>query len=325
MNVHLPSIPLLASTERTFWLPKAAAAQAKDVDGVFYFIYVLSVIFFVLVVGAMIYFCIRYRRRGPDDRTSPIEGNRRLEIVWSVVPSVLLLVMFLWGFRGWMNLNVPPAGAIDVRVTAQKWSWSFDMPKMGCTGLGELVVPKDTPVRLTMSSRDVIHSFFVPAFRIKRDVVPNRYSVIWFEATELGTYDVLCTEFCGTKHSEMISRVKVVSEQAFNQWVEMGCGMGNLPPMELGKKLFSARGCVACHSVTKDRKNLPGPPLAGVYGSTEQTLQGAVKVDDNYIRESITEPRAKVLKGYAPVMPPYKGLLNDKQINGLIDYIKSLK
>ena len=314
---------LASAPAPTLWMPRTAAKQAENVDGIFYFIYWVSVIAFILVVGVMAYFVWRYRRRGKEDRTSPIEGNTRLEIAWSVVPSIFLVVMFLWGFRDWMSLNVPPDDAMDIRVTGQKWNWSFDYPRQGCTGVSEMTVPVDTPVKLTMSSRDVIHSFYVPAFRIKRDVLPNRYSVIWFEATHTGTYDVLCTEYCGTQHSKMLSKVTVLGAADYAKWVEDGCGMGGTP-VEMGEKLFKAR-CTACHSLTKERNGLPGPPMGGRYGTMEETLQGTVKVDDNYMRESIMEPQAKIVKGYAPVMPTFKGQLSDKQVNAIIDYVKTLK
>ena len=309
----------------SFWLAETAATHAERVDGAFYLIYYLAACFFVLVIGTMITFCIRYRRRSEDQRSRPVEGSRRLQLLWSIAPALLLLVIFLWGFRDWVGLNVPPEGALDLRVTAKKWSWTFDYPGEGCSGLGAMVVPLDTPVKLTMSSRDVIHGFYVPEFRIKRDVLPNRYSVLWFQATKAGTYNVLCTEYCGTGHSRMTTTVTVVPGQRYHQWVADGCGQDDLPPVELGEKTFKARGCNACHSITVDRMALPGPPLAGKFGTSEQTTAGEVKFDESYVRESVLEPQAKVVSGYTPVMPSFKGQLSDKQINGLIEYIKTLK
>jgi len=308
-----------------FWMPPNAATQAANVDGLFNFILWICVIAFIGITFTTVYFVVKYRRRGKDDRTSAVEGSPKLEIAWSIIPAIFMIVIFLWGFRDWMDLNVPPANAKVVRVTAQKWSWSFDYPKDGCAGLGTMTVPVNMPIKLTMSSRDVLHSFYIPAFRVKRDVLPNRYSVIWFEATKIGTYDIYCTEYCGTQHSRMLSKVKVVSAANYRTWVEEGCGMGNLPPKELGEMVFSSRGCTACHSKTGDRRGLPGPPLGGKYGTMEKTVQGTFKVDDNYIRESLMEPNAKVVVGFPPVMPTFRGQLTDKQINGLIDYIKSLK
>ncbi|MCA9666278.1 MAG: cytochrome c oxidase subunit II [Myxococcales bacterium] len=316
---------LAGAAKRTFWMPETAATQAENVDGIFYFIYWLCVFFFVLIVGVMIYFVIKYRRRGAHDRTSDIEGNTRLEIAWSVIPSVLLLVMFMWGFRDWMSLNVAPEGAIDVRVTAQRWQWNYALPRHGCDGVDELRVPINEPVKLTMSSIDVLHSFYVPAFRVKKDALPNRYTVLWFNATKLGTFDVFCTEYCGTKHSTMYSKIKVVTRAEYDKWTKSGCGMDNLSPKELGPKIFKMRGCPACHSIKKGVKGT-GPWLAGKYGTIETLADGSkVKIDDEYIRESIMNPNAKVVKGFGPVMPTFKGRITPKQMNALIDYIKSLK
>jgi cytochrome c oxidase subunit 2 len=308
------------------FMPPAAATTAEGHDLLLSFLTYVSLFFFALIVGAIILFVIRYRRRSAGQKTSPIEGNRRLEVVWAAIPAILLIVTFLWGFREWMDLNVPPANALEVRVFAKKWSWEFDYPKQGLVGAPDLVVPEGRPVKLTMSSADVIHSFFVPAFRLKRDVLPNRYTVLWFEATQPGSYDLLCAEYCGTGHSVMHALVKVVSQAEFQRWVDSGGGLDQVPPQDLGKHLFEARGCAACHSISRDRKGLAGPPLAGIFGHQTDLADGSrVQVDDNYLRESIMEPAAKVVSGYAPVMPTFKGRLSDRQVNALIDFIKSLK
>ncbi|MBK6848195.1 MAG: cytochrome c oxidase subunit II [Proteobacteria bacterium] len=305
----------------TIWLPEQASTAAERGDVLFYFIYYLSAFFFLLVVGLTVAFVLKYRRRrGQPVTVTPIEGSRRLEIAWSVVPAAILVGIFFWSFSDYITLSVPPAGALEVRVLAQKWSWSFDYPKHGIVGATELVVPQGRPVKLTMSAAEVIHSFYVPAFRIKKDVLPNRYTVTWFEATKLGSYDIFCTEYCGSGHSQMHALVKVVSTADFEQWAQTGGG----PPD--GKKLFVAKACATCHSVTTDRMGLPGPPLAGRFGQTETLSDGAtLTIDDNYVRESIVAPMAKVVKGYTPVMPTFAGLLTDPQINALIDYIKTLK
>ena len=306
------------------WMPEQGSTSAERTDSLFYFLLYLSIFFFVLVIGATVLFSIKYRRRHAKQRTSPIEGNRKLEVAWALIPAVLLVVVFAWGFRDYVHLAVPPGDAIDVRVTAQKWFWSFDYPKEGINA-NELVVPVNRPVKLTMSSTDVIHSFFVPAFRIKRDVVPNRYTVVWFEATDVGTYDVFCAEYCGTSHSRMLSKVKVMSEHDYQAWIDSGGGLSGkgMSSVDFGKLLFQSKGCATCHSTDGSAKT--GPSFKGKYGTLE-TLAGGqtVKVDDNYIRESITDPAAKVVQGFEPVMPTYAGKLKDKQVNALIDYIKSL-
>lgn len=311
----------------SFLLPPQAATGAPAHDHLYMFLVWLSVFFFALIVGVMIYFVLRYRKRGDvERRTSPISGSFRIELLWSVIPSIILVVIFLWGFRDWMDLSVPPGDSIDVRVLAKKWNWEFDYPKYGIQGAPELIVPVNRPVKVTMSSSDVLHSFFIPAFRIKKDVLPNRYTVIWFQATDEGLYDIACAEYCGTGHSTMVTRVKVVSATEFDSWAKSGGGLDKLPPKELGKYLFTSRGCNACHSTTGDRKGLPGPPLGGKFGTMEKLTTGAsVKVDENYVRESIMNPTAKVVAGFPPVMPTFAGRFNDRQINAIIEYVKSLK
>ncbi len=313
-----------ASLGGSFWMPPQATALAANTDALFYFILVLCVIFFIIVVGAMFYFAIKYRRRSPNQRTSDIKGSHTVELVWSVIPAILLIIIFAWGFKDWLALSIPPANALDVRVTGRKWSWAFNYPKDNITA-NELIVPVDQPVRLTMSSTDVLHSFFVPAFRIKRDVLPNRYTVVWFEANTTGDFEIYCTEYCGTDHSRMLSKVKVLSQTDYDKWIQTGGGLdkANMSSVDLGKLYFTQFGCNSCHSVDGTAKI--GPTLAKKYG-TEHELEGGAKVlvDDNYLRESIVNPTAKIAKGFAPVMPSFQGQINDEQMNALIDYIKEI-
>lgn len=317
------SMPFTLS-ESTFWLPKAASTLAPGVDRVFYFILYLSILFFALVIFALIYFSIKYRKKDSNQKTSSAKGDLKLEIAWSVVPSILLIVIFVWGFLTWMNVVVPPGQSLDIRVVAQKWVWSFEYPKAGIVS-PELVVPVGQPIRLTMYSKDVIHSFFVPEFRIKKDVLPNRYSVVWFQATDPGEYQVFCTEYCGTGHSQMLTKVRVLMTEEYQAWLDSGGGAGGngMSSAEFGKTLFSNQGCMTCHSI--NGTTIIGPSLLGKYGSQEKLTNGStITIDDNYIRESLMEPTAKVVYGFTPTMPTYKGRLSDKQINALIDYIKSL-
>jgi cytochrome c oxidase subunit II len=316
-----------AQVERgSFWMPPQASTVAASTDSLFYFIYYLCVIFFVLIVGAMVYFVIRYKYKpGVPEKTLDFTGNHTLEVVWSVIPGILLLVIFGWGFKDWISKVVPPNNSLEVRVTGQKWNWSFDYVSSGVNS-SNLVVPEGTPVRLTMISKDVIHSFFVPAFRIKRDVLPGRYTVMWFEPMEKGEYPVLCTEYCGTSHSGMLSKVKVVPKQEYDEWIANGGDLGGagVPPAQLGEKLYEAKGCNACHSLDGSAK--VGPSFKGIYGRSEVFTDGSKGVaDDNYLRESILMPQAKVVAGYPPVMPSFQGQLNDKQIAAIIEYMKTLK
>ena len=310
----------------SFWMPPQASTVAAGTDTLFYFIYYLCVIFFVLIVGAMVYFVIKYKYKpGQVEKTLDFKGNHTLEVLWSVIPGILMLVIFGWGFKDYVSKMVPPNNSLDVRVTGQKWNWSFDYTSSGVNS-SNLVVPEGVPVRLTMISKDVIHSFFVPAFRVKRDVLPGRYTVMWFEALAKGEYPILCTEYCGTSHSEMLSKVKVVPKQEYEEWIANGGDLGGagVPPAELGAKLYEAKGCNACHSLDGSRK--VGPSFKGIYGREEAMTDGAkIAADENYLRESILAPQAKVVAGYPPVMPSYQGQLNEKQITALIEYMKTLK
>ncbi len=307
----------------TVWLPKAASTVASEVDALFYFIFYASLFFFVLVTFAMIYFAIRYRKKGKFTLTSSISHNTALEVTWTVIPTILVFVIFIWGFKDFLNLNVVPRGAMEIKVTGQKWFWSFDYPE-GLTVVNDLTVPVNKPIKLLMSSKDVIHSFFVPSFRVKMDVVPNRYSIIWFEANQTGEFNLFCTEFCGKGHSEMIGKVKVVTQDEYENWLAANADPSEgLTMEEFGEKLYKSKACVTCHSI--DGSANQGPTLKGIFGKSEQMTDGTtIVVDENYLRESMLEPAAKVVKGFQPVMPPYQGLLNDKEVDALIAYIKSL-
>ncbi len=307
----------------SFWMPEQASTFAASTDNIFYFIYWLSVLFFVGLMGAMAWFSWQYRKRSDDDRTSPIRGSHKLEIVWSVVPALLLLVMFGWGFVAWIDQQVAPADAIDIRITGQKWSWTMTYGNGGQDG-NHLVVPINEPVKLTMSSVDVLHSFFIPAFRIKRDVLPNRYTTLWFEATELGSFHIFCTEYCGDLHSSMIGTVDVVTRAEYDAYLQslQGCAEGE-SLADCGEKAFSRNGCTACHSV--DGSALIGPSLLGTYGSTRNFEGGdSVVADDNYIRQSIMDPGSQIVQGFTNQMPTFAGRLDDDQVNALIAYIQSL-
>jgi cytochrome c oxidase subunit 2 len=305
------------------WMPVAASTGAPAVDRLFHFILWLSVFFFVLIVGLMVLFVVRYRRRA--GRTAPDASpahNTALEVTWTVIPLILVMVIFAWGFKVFMDMSTPPGNAYEVLVTGQKWKWLFTYPNGHVDE--SLHVPVDTPVRLVMTSEDVIHSFYVPAFRMKKDVVPGRYTKAWFRATKVGEFQVYCAEYCGTSHSDMLSMVVVHEPGGFEQWLERAADFLNkLPPAEAGAKLVAQRVCAQCHSV--DGRGGIGPTLKGVFGHQVQLLSGApVVADEDYIRESILEPQARVVAGYQPVMPTYKGRLKDAEITAIIEYLKVL-
>jgi len=306
----------------TLWMPMPGSTMAEEVDPIFYFLLYASLAFFILVVGLIILFVIKYRKRGELTTTSGVDHNLKLEILWTVIPTILLAIAFVWGFKSYLRLWVVPKDALEIKVTGQKWFWSFEYPE-GANAVNELTVPVGKPVKLLMSSKDVIHSFYVPNFRVKMDVLPNRYSVTWFEATKVGRYNLFCAEYCGEGHSKMIGKVNVVTDAEYNKWLdtaELGEGMS---AAEFGAKLYQSKACVTCH--TTDGSRGTGPTFKNVYGHEVQLSTGeTIEVDENYIRKSILEPATDVVMGYAPVMPTFKGILKDRQIDALIAYIKTL-
>jgi len=314
----------------SFWLPENVSPMTGGQDELFYFIYGLSIFFFIVVVGFMVYFGWKYRKKKEGEKTTDIHGNTKLEIIWSIIPAILFIIIFIWGFRDWVKLNVPPQDAMDVRVTGRKWDWSFTDASTGAE-TSDLIAPVNKAVRLTMSSADVIHGFYIPQFRINRDVLPNQYTVLWFKAEQEGSYPILCTQYCGTKHSQMVRYVRVVSQAEYEKQMNAAQGAG-LTPAQLGKKLFEGKGaCASCHDVSKSKTRSVGPPLFGMYGNTNHEIllpngsKEKVTFDDNYIRKSILDPNYRIVIGYPSVMPSYQGQLNDKELNSLAEYIKSLK
>jgi cytochrome c oxidase subunit 2 len=306
-------------------MPPANSTIAGEVDALFYFIFYTAIVLFVLVMSFTAYFIIKYRRRGKRELTSGVDHNLKLEILWTVIPTILVIIVFVWGFKTYLRMNIAPKDALEIKATGQKWFWVFDYPN-GANSMNDLVVPVGKPVKLLMSSQDVIHSFFVPDFRVKMDVLPNRYTITWFEALNEGEYDIYCTEYCGKGHSEMLGKVKVLSEEAYTEWltaaaVDIPEGMSL---EEAGAQLYTSKACATCHSTD----GTPGvaPSFLGKFGSEEELVDGSkVLVDENYVRESILNPQSKVVLGYQPVMPTYQGVLTDRQIDALIAYMKTLK
>lgn len=311
-------------TAASFWNPGEHSTMAGNVDSLFYFILWASVVFFAIVVGGIIYFGIRYRRRGKDELTTGMDHNLALEITWTVIPTILIVIVFLWGFKDFLRLHIMPAHAMEVKVTGQKWFWTTDYPD-GTALVNEMVVPVNTPVRVLLSATDVIHSFYIPSFRVKMDALPNRYTLAWFEATNVGTYDWFCAEFCGKGHSEMIAKVRVLTPADFAKWQETASAMGEgVAPEVYGAQLYKQKACITCHSI--DGTIIQGPSFKGIFGHEVQFTDGSkTTIDENYIRESILNPRAKIVNGFQPVMPTFQGILKDKQVDALIAYIKSLQ
>lgn len=312
-----------AALSASLWFPEGASRNAGDVDRLFYFILAISVFFFFIIVSAMTVFTIRYRRQDPADTPEGAHHNTLLEVTWSVIPGIIVAVIFIWGFVAYLNMRTPPDNSYEIQVISRKWSWAFVYPNGHVDN--DLHVPIDQPIRLVMSSDDVIHSLYVPAFRIKMDLVPGRYTETWFEATRAGEYTLYCAEYCGTQHSTMLAKVVVHPSGEFEPWLENAANLlENLTPVEAGEVLYQRRGCAQCHSLDGSAK--AGPTFLEVYGTTQLMTSGeSVLVDENYLRESILEPQAKIRAGYRPVMPTYQGQLNDGEIAAIIAFIKSLK
>ena len=299
--------------------PEQASTFAGKVDALYIFLIALSVFFSLLIATLVITFVIRYRRRSEGERPQAILGSLALELTWTLIPLGIVLVIFLWSAEVFFTIARVPPNAMEIFVVGKRWMWKAQH-MTGQREINELHVPIGVPVKLIMGSEDVIHSFFIPAFRVKKDVVPGRYQTMWFQATKPGRYHLYCAEYCGTKHSQMIGSVVAMEPAAFQAW--LGGGAAGLTMTAAGQRHFEQLGCVTCHRADSGQR---GPRLEGVYGKTI-ALQGggSVKADDDYIRESIVNPSAKVVAGYQPIMPTYQGLVNEEGLAQLVAYVRSL-
>ena len=305
------------------WMPEQMSTMAPEIDSLFYFVFWVSVIIFVAVMFAMVYFVIRYKRKHPNERTEHVEESRLLELTWIVVPTILVMIVFVWGFQAFMKMGIAPPDSYEIVVRGQKWQWNFEYPN-GAITVNELHVPVGQPVKLKMSSTDVLHSFFIPVFRVKHDVLPNRYTSVWFEATDTGEYPVFCTEYCGQLHSGMLATVFIHEQSDFDQWLQESAAgnMDEMPLPELGELLYKQQACAGCH--TLDGSALVGPSFKGLYGAQRQFTDGTSAVaDDNYLRESILNPAARIVEGYLPAMPASYTSLSERELSGLIAYIEA--
>jgi cytochrome c oxidase subunit 2 len=310
-------IPIVAQ-----WMPQRASTVAGEVDWLFDLILGIAAFFFLLVVTLLVYFVIRYRYREGREQPKTTSHNTPLELVWTIIPTIIVIIIFYFGFRDYMHMAVAPPDSYEIQVTARMWSWTFTYPNGAVTN--DLHVPVATPVRLVLQSDDVIHSLYIPAFRLKKDVVPGRYNKLWFEATKTGTYDLYCASYCGTSHSQMISRVIVHDPEEFKRWLaQAGNWASTMTPAEAGRMLFERRGCMQCHST--DGSRIIGPTLKDLFASTVSYSGGKKLVaDEDYVRESIYDPGAKVVDGFDNVMPSFKGTFTDKDVDAMIAYLKSI-
>lgn len=300
-----------------FW-PDSASTTAGHVDALYIFLVLVSVTMTALIFTTLAVFAVRFRKRH-GVHPEQIEGSKILEITWSTIPFAVFLAFFVWGAFIYFEERTPPQDATEVYTVAKQWMWKFEHSE-GQREINELHVPVGRDVKMIMTSQDVIHSFYVPAFRIKQDVLPGRYTTAWFHATKPGTYHLFCAEYCGTEHSGMIGWIVVMDPRDYQAW--MTTGGGNQPMMDTGAKLFTDYGCVMCHRGDNPGR---GPNLAGIYNRPVQLEDGrTVLADENYIRESIMDPAAKIVKGFRPIMPTLQGQISDEQLNALVAYVKSI-
>jgi cytochrome c oxidase subunit II len=304
--------------------PESASTVASRVDHLFFFALGGSVFFSLLIAGLIFYLGVKYRRRRPSDVGRAHAGESRatmaLELTWSIVPLLLLTVLFVRGARLYFDIARPPAGAAEFFVVGKQWMWKIQHPE-GNREINELHVPIGRPIKLTMTSEDVVHSFFVPAFRIKQDVLPGRYTTLWFEANRVGSFHLFCAQYCGVEHSRMSGRVVVMEPHDYQEW--LSGSQARATPASSGAELFAAKACDTCHRPGTAAR---APILAGIYGRTER-LEGGRRVtaDETYIRESILDPQAKIVAGYQPIMPTFRNELSEDDLLQLIGYVKSLK
>jgi len=300
--------------------PEAASTMASRVDALYFFLVGLAVFFSLLIAGLIVFYAIRFKRQSPTSVGVAIHGGLVLELTWTIIPFIIVMVIFVWGASVFFAMARPPSETIDIYVVGKQWMWKFQHLD-GQREIDELHVPVGRPVRLIMTSEDVIHDVFVPAFRIKADVIPGRYTNIWFQPTKPGRYHLFCAEYCGTKHSGMTGEVVVMDATEYQAWLSGGGPEGSLA--EGGAKLFASLACNTCHRPDAQGR---GPVLEGLFGKTVTLQSGeTATVDEAYVRESILNPSAKVAAGFQPIMPTFQGLVTEEQLLELIEYVKSLQ
>jgi len=300
--------------------PEQASTMAARVDSLYFFLIGLTVFFSLLIAGLIVTYAVRFRRRTPDSIGAVIHGGLMLEVTWSVIPFLITMGIFYWGASVFVAMSRPPDQTLNVYVVGKQWMWKFQHLD-GQREINELHVPVGRAVKLIMTSEDVIHDVYVPAFRVKADVIPGRYTHLWFEPTKPGTYHLFCAEYCGTRHSGMIGQIVVMEPNDYQSWLSGGSEEGSLA--SAGQKLFADLACNTCHRPDAQGR---GPVLQNLFGKTVELASGErVVVDEAYIRESILNPMAKVTLGFQPIMPTFQGLVNEEGLLELIEYVKSLK
>jgi cytochrome c oxidase subunit 2 len=302
------------------FFPESASTVAPQVDAIFFTLTILSLVFSLPVAGLIVFFAIRYRESKEVNRTKLIVENFNLEFSWAFIPFLLAMGIFGWAAYIFVIIARPPADAMELYIVGKQWMWQAQHPS-GKKEINQLHVPVNQPIKLIMISEDVIHSYFIPAFRVKQDVLPGRYTTLWFEATQTGEYHLFCTEYCGTEHAFMGGSVVVMERLEYERW--LSSGQTGEPLAVAGARLFDQRGCTSCHSGEPDAR---GPALAGLF-EKEVPLEGGgtAIADEAYLRESILNPHTKIVEGYGPIMPTYEGIISEEGILQLVAYIKSLE
>jgi cytochrome c oxidase subunit II len=309
------------------FFPEAASSIAPHVDALCAFLVLVSAFFSLLIAFLVVFFAVKYRKRSepqlpPDTSIAGHGAGLVLEVVWTIIPLGLSMIMFVWGASIFFTESRPPADSMEVYVTGKQWMWKIQHME-GPREINELHIPIDRDIRLTMTSEDVIHDFFVPAFRTKADVLPGRYTTEWFRPTKLGQYHIFCAEYCGTKHSGMIGTVYVMTQNDYNAWLAAGSGEGSMA--EQGESLFNQLGCANCHPSVINNNNGRCPNLHGLFGTTVELKDGtSIRADEAYVRESILYPDSKIVAGYDNIMPTFKGLISEEGMLKLVEYVRSL-
>jgi cytochrome c oxidase subunit II len=302
-------------------IPESASTLSWKVDALYFYLSGVTLFFTLLISAILIFFVIRYRRRSPYEIPRPVAGSHKLETLWTIIPFMIAMTIFGWSAKVYFEQYKPPQNAIEVYVVGKQWMWKIQH-STGQREINELHVPVGRKVKLIMTTEDVIHDFFVPAFRVKADVVPGKYTTLWFEATKTGSYHLFCAEYCGMNHSGMIGKVIVMEPREFDNWLTGN--VGSTTPAAAGQQLYQSLGCASCHGANGEGGR--GPTLVGLYGS-EALLTGGqrVRADEVYFRESIMNPQAKLVDGFGPIMPTFQGQISEDQLLQLLAYIKSLQ
>jgi cytochrome c oxidase subunit 2 len=299
--------------------PPQASTGAHEVDNLYFALTLISLFFIAVVFLPIFFFCIKYRRGSAADRSNPSSGNNLAEVGWTTLPTLMGLAIFAWGAVDYFRIERKPDNALDVEVVGKQWMWKLQHAE-GKREINELHIPVDRTVALTLISQDVIHSFFVPAFRVKQDVVPGKYTSEWFKPTRVGEYHIFCSQYCGTQHAQMIGRVVVMQSQAYEQWLKTGEQTESI--VRAGERLFHDRGCSGCHS---PNSTFHAPLLEGLYRKAVPLADGTmVTADDQYLRDSILQPAKQISAGYENIMPSFSGHLTEEEIMQLIAYLKAI-